>query len=60
MAQNPKQSNKVARAARSGMSNARFSAAAETTATSARAQRRKKPATSILAPRRSPDSAPQG
>jgi len=44
MAQNPKQSNKVARASSSGMRNARFSAAAETTATSARAQRRKKPA----------------
>jgi len=44
MAQNPKQSNKVARAASSGMKNARFSAAAESAAMSARAQRRKKPA----------------
>jgi len=37
MAQNPKQSNKVARAASSGMRNARFSAAADTAAARARA-----------------------
>lgn len=44
MAQNPKQTNKVGRAASSGMRNTRFTAAAETAAASARAQRRKKPA----------------
>ncbi|SDN41663.1 hypothetical protein SAMN05216368_105190 [Cryobacterium flavum] len=37
MAQNPKQSNKVARAASSGGRNARFSAAADTAAARARA-----------------------
>ena len=37
MAQNPKQSNKVARAASSGMRNARFSAEADTAAARARA-----------------------
>jgi len=39
MAQNPKQTNKVARAASSGMRNARFSAAADTAAARARALR---------------------
>lgn len=43
MAQNPKQSNKVARSASAGTRNPRFSAAAETAAASARAQAKKKP-----------------
>ncbi|WP_166784234.1 hypothetical protein [Cryobacterium gelidum] len=37
MAQNPKQSNKVARTASSGVRNTRFSAAADTAAARARA-----------------------
>jgi len=46
MAQNPKQSNKVARGASSGMRNTRFTAAAEAAALKARTEaKKKKPAT---------------
>ncbi|MBB5642651.1 hypothetical protein BJ997_003199 [Cryobacterium roopkundense] len=46
MAQNPKQSNKVARSASSGMRNERFSAAADAAAARARAlAKKKKPGT---------------
>ncbi|WP_156109690.1 hypothetical protein [Cryobacterium sp. MLB-32] len=45
MAQNPKQSNKVARAASSGRRDPRFAAAAESAAARARALAKKKPAT---------------